>query len=677
MLRSFQLTVDTGGTVMAGIDVDAAEGRADSGFLPDDLTDLVVALGEAAAEHGRGILFALDEVQFLEAAELEALIAALHRSVQLQLPVTLVAAGLPQLPRLAGEAKSYAERLFRFPMIGRLEREPAIEALVAPARDLGVEVEPQAAAEVFRLTDGYPYFIQEYGKAIWDMTAEAPIRRADVNAARDVVEAKLDESFFRTRVERATDLELALPARDGDAGAGAAERRRSRRRARSQLRAARDDARAAGRQGPALHAPSRIRRVHGPPVRSLPAAGVRMSEQPDTLLPHPVAGDAFEGEVRIENVRWSSDDGGFAVVDVSLEDGSPLAVVGPLGHLEEGSRARISGRYEEHATHGLQLRALEAEPIDPTGAEGARYYLRTIPGIGAARAARLVETHGDAVFEVIDADPEAAFGAVPGLGSEKARVAAQAWVERRSQRRLYALLAPHGLARYTAEIIATHGERAVEAVTEDPYSLTSLHGVGFHTADRFALALGVDPSAPERQQAAALHALAEAEQNGHTHLPLAELLAAMRALLGPETEPSIGRVTSTPGITVEGTLIYRDWTYESERWLGATLGGDGALEGRLEPGARGRRSRRADARAERRGRQRAEPAPVAGDGRAGHRQDAPHPFDRSAGRGAEAEAGPAGADGACRAAADAGDRRLSGADDPSGARVDPRRLPGP
>ncbi len=295
-----------------------------------------------------------------------------------------------------------------------------------------------------------------------------------------------------------------------------------------------------------------------------------MSDAP-SLLPNPVPGDTFEGEIRVENIRWSSDDGGFAVMDVSLDDGSAVAMVGALAHLEEGTRARVAGRYEEHTSHGLQIRALEAEPIDPAGAEGARHYLRTIPGIGTSRAAKLVEIHGDAVFEAVDADPEAAFIALSGVGPAKARAAAEAWVERRSQRRLYALLAPHGLARYTAEIMATHGDGAVEAISADPYSLTSLHGVGFASADRFALGLGIDPGAPERQQAAAIHALAEAEQNGHTHLPLTELITAMRSLLGEGIEPSIGQVTSTPGITVDGTLIYRTWTYESERWLGSTL----------------------------------------------------------------------------------------------------------
>lgn len=208
VLRSFQLTISSEGTVSAGIDVEAAEGLADSGHLADDLTDLIVALGEAAAEHESGVVFLLDEIQFLDTAELEALIAALHKTVQRQLPVTLVGAGLPQLPRLAGEAKSYAERLFKFPTIGRLDRDQAIEALVEPARAEGVEFDPGAAEAVIDYTQGYPYFIQEYGNVVWDLTTEPPIARDDVDSAREAVEAKLDGNFFRVRVERTSELEL-------------------------------------------------------------------------------------------------------------------------------------------------------------------------------------------------------------------------------------------------------------------------------------------------------------------------------------------------------------------------------------------------------------------------------------------------------------------------------------
>jgi hypothetical protein len=209
VLKSFSLTVSTDGSVSAGIDVDAVEGLADTGNLSDDLTDLLVALGEAARERETGVAFLVDEVQFLRAREFEALIAGLHRTVQRQLPITLVGAGLPQLPRLAGEAKSYAERLFKFPRIGRLAEPEAEAALAEPAADLGVAFEPGAIDVILDYTEGYPYFIQEYGKIVWDIAPEGETisERVAVEAQR-AVESKLDESFFRVRAERTTELEL-------------------------------------------------------------------------------------------------------------------------------------------------------------------------------------------------------------------------------------------------------------------------------------------------------------------------------------------------------------------------------------------------------------------------------------------------------------------------------------
>lgn len=207
-LRSFQLTVSSGGAVIAGIDVDALEGVADSGELAEDLTDLLVALGEAASEHDTGVVFLFDEVQFLSTVELEALIAALHKTVQRALPITVVGAGLPQLPRLAGEAKSYAERLFKFPHISGLSETEAAQALVEPAKALDVSYDGAAVSAVVEYTEGYPYFIQEYGKLLWDLTDRPPITLEDVRNARAAVEAKLDGSFFRVRAERTTELEL-------------------------------------------------------------------------------------------------------------------------------------------------------------------------------------------------------------------------------------------------------------------------------------------------------------------------------------------------------------------------------------------------------------------------------------------------------------------------------------
>jgi hypothetical protein len=208
VLTSFQLTVSAQGELTFGLDVDAAEGLADSGSLGEDLTDVLVALGEAAQEQNRGVVFLFDEVQFLSLAELEALIAALHKTVQRQLPITLVGAGLPQLPRLAGEAKSYAERLFQFPMIGKLNADEAARALSEPAAALGVEFTDDAVIAIVEYTEGYPYFLQEYGKLVWEHAEASPVTIQDVYETQEAVEAKLDSSFFRVRTDRVTDLEL-------------------------------------------------------------------------------------------------------------------------------------------------------------------------------------------------------------------------------------------------------------------------------------------------------------------------------------------------------------------------------------------------------------------------------------------------------------------------------------
>jgi len=314
-----------------------------------------------------------------------------------------------------------------------------------------------------------------------------------------------------------------------------------------------------------------------------------MSTTQEALLDAgPGAGDHFEGEVRVEYVRWCSEDGKFAVVDLTMEDGTPLCAVGPLGHLEDGSRARLSGIFEVHERHGLQLAAREAEPLDPAGIDGARRYLKSLPGIGAKRADELIDRHGEELFEAIDRDPEAAFAALKGVNEDKARVAAEEWANRRAERRLYALLAPHGLSRHVGELIAIHGIHAAEAIREDPYSLTEVSGIGFRSADSLAVASGVDPGSPRRMRAAATHVLREAEQRGHTHLPLTDLLETLRSLLG--AEPSMGQISGAPELVVDGTLVYREWTWRAERWLGANLAGAArAMPARVAPSQRSAR----------------------------------------------------------------------------------------
>jgi AAA ATPase domain len=204
VLKSFTLRVRPDGSLSMGLDVDAAAGRADTGDLNEDLADVFEAIGKAAQGDDRGVVFLFDEIQFLEKKELEALIGAVHRTVQYQLPLTFAGAGLPQLPGLAGEAKSYAERLFKFPTIGELEDDAASAALVEPSRSEGVEIDEEAVGAILDYTEGYPYFIQEFGRAVWDLAPGPRITAADAESAQHLVEAELDESFFRARIQRCT-----------------------------------------------------------------------------------------------------------------------------------------------------------------------------------------------------------------------------------------------------------------------------------------------------------------------------------------------------------------------------------------------------------------------------------------------------------------------------------------
>lgn len=190
-------------------DIPPAEGLADHGDLSMDLTDVFVAIGEAAQEQERGVALLIDEVQFLRTTQLEALIQAVHKSVQRRLPITFVGAGLPQIAELAGDAKSYAERLFKFPKIDSLSDDDARQALIEPAAIEGVRFEDDAVQLAVAITKGYPYFIQELGYQVWAVAEGERITRSDVEIAKEAYEAKLDSSFFRVRLDRSTPLQTA------------------------------------------------------------------------------------------------------------------------------------------------------------------------------------------------------------------------------------------------------------------------------------------------------------------------------------------------------------------------------------------------------------------------------------------------------------------------------------
>ena len=205
VLRSFIGSIKlTMGDMALGLDIEPAKGTADSGDLEIDLPNLLIAMAEAAAERRTAIAILIDEIQYLSQKELGALIMAMHKMQQKQLPLVLLAAGLPVLPGMAGESKSYAERLFNFPEVGALSEADAAKALRDPAEDKGVQFQEDALKEVFRLTYGYPYFLQEWGYQSWNIAAASPITLQTVQAATSDVIRRLDQNFFRVRFDRLT-----------------------------------------------------------------------------------------------------------------------------------------------------------------------------------------------------------------------------------------------------------------------------------------------------------------------------------------------------------------------------------------------------------------------------------------------------------------------------------------
>ena len=218
VLKSFTLHLPGGVSLSLG--VDPLVGHADSGQLAEDLTDVMVAVGEAASACESGLLLAVDEVQYLSEIELAAVVTAIHRTTQLSLPIVLVGAGLPQLPRLVGEAKSYSERFFEFPVVDSLVASDAAEAIVRPARDNGVEFELAAIDLIVEESRGYPYFLQEWGSHVWNGSPASPITGGDVRSVRTGVIAGLDNNFFRVRLDRLTPKEREYLRAMADLGPG-------------------------------------------------------------------------------------------------------------------------------------------------------------------------------------------------------------------------------------------------------------------------------------------------------------------------------------------------------------------------------------------------------------------------------------------------------------------------
>lgn len=208
VLKSFIGTIKVSvGEVEFGLDIEPERGTADSGDIEIDLPTLFVTVAEAAEERQTALAIFIDEIQYLRRSELSALIMAMHKMQQKRLPLVLVGAGLPILPSLAGESKSYAERLFSFPPIGPLSESEVAKALQEPVKVVGVDFETAALKEIFRLTQGYPYFLQEWGYQAWNRADTSPITLQVVKEASQTVVRRLDENFFRVRFDRLTPRE--------------------------------------------------------------------------------------------------------------------------------------------------------------------------------------------------------------------------------------------------------------------------------------------------------------------------------------------------------------------------------------------------------------------------------------------------------------------------------------
>jgi exodeoxyribonuclease V alpha subunit len=275
-------------------------------------------------------------------------------------------------------------------------------------------------------------------------------------------------------------------------------------------------------------------------------------------------GASFEGQVLVRRLRWSSDETGFAVVEADC-DGDEIVLVGAIAHLEERERVRVAGVWQDDRRFGMQVKVATAEPLAPSGDEALSAYLQRVKHIGSRRAARLLARHGDAVLEAIDRDPHAAFRSV-GLNPRRTGDAVASWNALRATRALHLALAPHGLAWLVPRIAKHYGGAAHDVVRRRPYELTSVFGVGFHTADRIARAGDVPHDSPARTRAGVVHVLAEAEKGGSTCLPVGELARAAAGVLGGPPPPAalFAEMTDEGGLVLEVDGEGAVWVYRPQ-----------------------------------------------------------------------------------------------------------------
>ena len=288
----------------------------------------------------------------------------------------------------------------------------------------------------------------------------------------------------------------------------------------------------------------------------------------------------YSGTVEVLGVIFRADEDGYAVLEVmDPESGDDFALVGPVAHLSAGDRAEVSGDWQTHSRYGRQLRARGALPLDPADRAGQIAYLTSLRHIGPARAERLVDEHGEDVMGAIAADPQSVFGSLRGVSASQAAAAAASWQASRTVRDLHVQLAPHGLAHLATPIHTRYRDSAMAILHEDPYRLTEIEGVGFARADKIALGAGVPLESDRRAQAAGAFVLMEAEQQGHTFLPIAELTRRAARLLG--LDPDCDVLAGARDLLIEEGRVYREPTHAREIAVAQTLRARAAAEPHL------------------------------------------------------------------------------------------------
>src|SRR4051812_8132128 len=309
--------------------------------------------------------------------------------------------------------------------------------------------------------------------------------------------------------------------------------------------------------------------------------------------PSSTVGRAMDLVVEIERVRWRAPDGAFAVLSGVTEDGEEITVTGPLGHVHEGETVEGGGGWREHERFGRQFSAEAVRLREPVSEAALLGVLSAVKHVGRMGAGFLLDKWGSEVLEVVDENPRERLLEIPGVGKRKIDAAVASWQEARALRAVRLFLDSHGVpAAVAGRAARALGPQAIEVLTDDPYKITELDGVGFATADVLAVALGTPPDAPSRLRAGVLHALREAESDGHCGLPRGELAGRARRLLGADADDAIDELALAGEVVIEDGLVMAATLHRTESALAerlrALLDGDPVLKARaLERPERG------------------------------------------------------------------------------------------